>query len=151
MERKKILPLNESKFKHDLDNPHFNSIGTLCELILDNIINKKLNEQLGVNTYVKSDFDYNISNGEVVSISLIFNFKLEDLNEESYVNALTLVLNEIFETNDISLVIIEKTNSNGITYYTTELKFSDKDKMLWLIEALNKLDIKTEKTFEIVV
>ena len=149
MERKKILQLNESKFKHDLDNPHSNSIGTLCELILDDIINKKLNEQLGVNTYVKSDFGYDISNGEVVSMSLIFNFKLEDLNEEAYVNVLTLILKEIFETNDISLVIIEKTNSNGATYYTTELKFSDKGKMLWLIEALNNLGIKTENTFEI--
>ena len=149
MERKKILPLNESKLKHDLDNPHSNSVGTLCELTLDEIINKKLNEQLGVNTYVKSDFDYDVSNGEVVSMSLIFNFKLEDLNEDTYINALSLVLKEIFETNDISLVIIEKTNSYGITYYTTELKFSDKDKMLWLIEALNNLGIKTENTFEI--
>ena len=150
MERKKILPLNESKFKNDLDNPHSNSIGTLCELTLDDIINKKLNEQLEVNTYVKTDFDYDISNGEVVSMSLIFNFKLEDLSEDIYINALLLVLKEIFGTNDISLVIIEKTNSNGATYYTTELKFSDKDKMLWLIEALNNLGIKTEDTFEII-
>ena len=147
----RILALDESEFNHCVDNIHFNTIGSLCELRLDSVLDKKLCERLGVNdVYVESDFLYTVANGEVDSMKMIFGIwkvvstnLLEGDDRDIYLEALSDVLKEVFETDDVSL---ETKDGVFVAYWV----ISDKSRMLWFIDRLNDLGIGTKNTFNVV-
>ncbi len=147
VENIKILPLDESMFEHNIDNIHFNSIGSYCELRLDEMLHRRLKELLGEDgIYIDSDFGYSVKDGEVNSMILYFDFTHDALKTDKkdiYIDALKKILEELFETNPVSLIVNEK-NSNA------KWIISGKEQMLSLIDNLNRLTLYTHSTFKVV-
>ena len=149
LEDVKIIPLDESMYDHSINNVHFNKVGSLCELVLDMILYKRLKEVLcKKHVYVDSDFSYRVSDGVVSSMILYFEFgndyfKSDDKGKSDYVNALKDVLKELFETDDVSLT----PNDNNMVFMWI---IDDKERMLWLIDRLNALKLYTDDTFKVI-
>ena len=148
LENVKIIPLDESMYDHNVNNPHFNSVGALCELILDGILFKRLKEVLGKEyVYIESDFSYSVKDGVITSLKLYFEFgrdylKSDDNGKSEYVNALKSVLKELFKTDDVSLTPI----NDGLFMWIID----DKERMLWLIDRLNDLKLHTGDTLKVI-
>ena len=150
MENVKILWLDESEFCHDIDNFHDNSIGSCFEMELDNILSDKLNKLLGEDrVYTDSDFIYRRNGEEVVAMYLIFGvikegeYVLKTDKKDYYSEALTRVLKEVFETDDVLLI------TEGLEGFACWI-IEGKERMLWLIDKLNDLGMSTENTFKVV-
>lgn len=145
----KIIPLDESMYDHSINNVHFNRVGSLCELVLDKILCKRLKEILGRNhVYVESDFGYSVADGVISSMKLYFEFGYDysggdDSVKSDYVNALKDVLKELFKTDDVSLT---PNDTNSVFMWIID----DKERMLWLIDRLNDLELYTDETFKVI-
>ena len=146
MQKVKIIPLDETAYDHNVDNMHFNSIGSLCEIILDSLLNNRLRELMGeIFVGVESDFLYNVENDEITSFSLFINTK-RNLSKEQFKllpNALTTTLKELFKTDDVSLEVTDE------KYLNAEWVFRNSDDMLLFMDKLNKMGIYTEKTLKV--
>lgn len=148
LENVKIIPLDESMYDNNVNNAHYNKVGALCELILDEILFKRLKEVLGKEyVYIESDFGYSVKDGFVTSLKLYFEFgrdylKSDDNDKSEYVNALTSILNEQFKTDDVSLTPI----NDGLFAWIID----DKERMLWLIDRLNDLKLHTNDTLKVI-